>query len=132
MKCTVKTFTKDEMKRILASLSGVTWLLNDILWYWGFVNSAFFVNCFTILFMGAYFINFKELSKTNRSVVLILNMWVWLSTCSLLKDFLKLKNTLPIDLVAGLISALLVIYCLVIIVTAKKDLREILANLRRL
>jgi hypothetical protein len=125
-------FKKDEMKRILVSLSGITWLLSDILWYWGFVIGAFAINCLTLLFMAAYFINYNLLSTVNKRVVTVLNMWVWLSMCSLVKDVFKLENYQWIDIVAILISTLMVVYCISMVFTSKQDLKEMLSNLRRL
>lgn len=82
----------DKMKRTLASLSGISWLVNDIFWYWGYTKTAFVICCFTVLFMGSYFINLRR-NPSSIYLVCILNLWVWMSMCSLIKEAFKLSST---------------------------------------
>jgi len=121
------------MKRVLSSLSGVTWLINDILWYWGYNMTAFIVCCFTIVFMGAYFINLKYRDNpSNFLIVVILNIWVWMSMCALIKDAFQ---TGPESLTTTVVNALALVLSLVsvgIIVRLLADKDVVLARLRRI
>lgn len=124
---------KIEMKRVLSSFSGVTWLMSDIMWYWGFNMTAFVICCFTIAFMGTYFINLKyKENPSNFYLVLILNVWVWMSMCSLVKDAFKTGYGTTTTIVINVIAAVLTIASVGIIVRLMGDKQVVLARLRRI
>lgn len=119
------------MKRTLASLSGITWLINDLLWYWGYTIAAFVVCCFTVVFMAAYFVNLKyKQNPSNTYIVCILNVWVWMSMCSLVKDAFKLSLT-SIMIIDGF-AMMLTFLSVALIVRLLQDKEAVLSKLRRI
>jgi hypothetical protein len=121
------------MKRVLSSLSGLTWLINDILWYWGYNTAAFVVCCFTVLFMGTYFINLKyKENPSNFFIVLILNIWVWMSMCSLIKDAFKTPPDSNITIIVNHLALVLSLVSMGIIIRLLTDKDAVLSRLRRI